>query len=290
MATMNNLILGDLHGSIGGVTFYGKSGHQKARIKTQPTFKQSGNIVLSQNSLKLASATWSLLDVPTKALWQTFATTIFLPHGKLPVPPYHGFQALFACEKMWNELIYKQVGFIYNFDALAPVIPISTTILPFNSVPPLVGMNFQLQNAAGVMCPMTVTKAELRFDHHLKFKVTYTHPPPVGVFENTWTCYSNINFMWAVFASEAVPFMNAAFVNPIRYFLGTTGYIVNPPNTMSLSQSCTFILDCTGPISLNYSFPPVGSFIYLYFTIFDEHCNWSAQIPFCTSIVNAFTF
>jgi hypothetical protein len=290
MAIISNSPLGVIHGSIGGITFYATGSKQMARKRIKPPSNTSANFMNSQLNLKNSSQSWASVPDVTKALWLSWAVGEFKPHGGTTSTHFKGNQAFNSATKLTIQQRLKLVPFIYNFDSLAPVLPSSIVAWDNPVNPPAYPADSNLTKVDGTLVPILLNKIEMRNDNFVKFKITYAHTAPPPLFENTWTGNHSQQYTFVVYASDAVPYLNAKMTNQYEFLIGNTGYIINLPNTLSNSQSCSFQLNCFDVISNNYVFSGRNAFQYLTLSLQGPSGLWYDFLPVCVQKKDSFSW
>jgi hypothetical protein len=290
MAIITNSPIGMIHGSIGGITFYGSGTKQKARIRTYPKVTASPNLLLSQSIMSMVSSTWAIIPPSTKTLWDTFATNWFHPHEITSKPPYKGYFAYNSLYKLWQESVYKSCPFVYKFDSGLFINPLNVNFPAFSSVPPTRDFFLDLCKVDNSAVPLLCDNIEINASGFVQFRLNYTHTPPPPLFENVWNTPFGQRIMFGVWMSDSVPFLNSQPTNYFRYYLGCTGYILNPPNTLSNSHTCTILMDCSSVIAKNFVFPPLKSYVWLNLEGICESGAFCGGFVNCKQINNTFSW
>jgi hypothetical protein len=283
---ITNPLIGDLHGSVGGLTFFKTPQYQLCRMKTKPHVPNSPNILLEQRIMSDASSLWDVLDFYTKSLWDVFASTWFHPHNIHPKPPYKGFHAYISLYKMWYESFLKQCSFEYHFDAGPVVPPLGASFPAFSSVPPTSDFYVMLEYTDHTAVPINCSQIGLYSDNSVVFQVNYPHNVPPPLFTNNWITPFNQRYWFNVWCSEPLPYQNAPAKDFLRYNLGTPGFVDNLPGTLENSSFCTFKMYSDLVIQKNNTFPQKGNWVWLGIDAICESGAFSGLNLYCVQIID----
>jgi hypothetical protein len=298
MAIIKNCPIGDIHGSIGGITFYGATGKQKARMRTSPNVHVSDNLFKSQLILSEVSKSWSSLPALYKAQWLTYATTYFHARSGKLFSSSTGYDAFCSINKILSSSHDCVVPLTYQFSlgSVHSIVPLP--VGPFTSYPNLKNARLNLDRHPNSPVPIILNKIEFRNDQFVKFRINMANTPVVPPGPVNWSmCYDvgppYANYSAAYFAlycSDAVPYMNASPINYFQYFIGNTGLMDQMCLGMVNSQWFDCTMDCRRPISGNYIFNGVGETVWLTLQYIDYFGCWISFPPVCVTKVAGFSW
>jgi len=284
MAIVTDPLIGTFHGSIGGLTFFKTPQYQLVRMKVNPKITMSNNVRLENLLLTQTAISWGALDSPTKALWDTYANTLFTPHNETPHYPYKGFQAYMGLYKLWLEANSKICSLTYRFDGGAIISPVSQTLPQFSVVPRTFPYYQQIMDTIGTSIPFTPNVYDFSSAGIVSLHLDYPHSPVPPLLLNDWINSFGERYGFAFWCSEPLPYKGSLNYDYWRYFIGWTGWIQNPPGTMANSQNCDIFLDCSNVIALNSSFAQPGQYVWISYGTISEFGRWWDNQSFCVLI------